>query len=77
MLAGVNIYEQISCKSDMCIYLMCKGTQLSKVIITHASQCYSGRINKHRYQLWTVMADIKQLSKNSARQSTMLDFFKM
>ena len=31
----------------------------------------------HLTQLWTVMADIKQLSKYSVRQSTMLDFFRI
>ena len=57
MLAGINIYEQISFKSDTCIYLMCKETQLTKMIIIYAFQCYSGSINKHRYQrgpLWVI-----------------------
>ena len=57
IFAGINIYEQISRKSDTCIYLMSTETQLTKMIITHAFQCYSGRINKHRYQrrpLWEI-----------------------
>ena len=46
MLAGINIYEQVSCTSDTCIYLMFKETQLSKMIIIHTFQCFSGRIIK-------------------------------
>ena len=34
---SVNICEQTSYKSDMCIYLMCKEKQLSIMKITHAS----------------------------------------
>ena len=48
MLTGVNIYEHISRKSGTCIYLMCWETQLTKMIIIRASQCYSGRVNKLR-----------------------------
>ena len=61
MLAGVNIYEQISCKSDTCIYLMCKETQLTKMIITQASQCYSGRINNNRYDRGASLSDCNKI----------------
>ena len=40
------MYMEISCKSGTCIYFMCKETELSKMIITRATQRYSGRINK-------------------------------
>ena len=33
--------------------------------------------DKHLTQLWAVMDDIKKLSKHSAKQSTMLDCFKI
>ena len=43
ILAGISIYEQISCKSDTCIYLMCKEMQLTKMIIIHASQFWQNK----------------------------------